>query len=270
MARTHTDLLAAWALALGPLAGCAFSDGDPWGEARFSVEVVLDDAGRATESGYRTSNDYAVQVDGFQLDLGTISLRVGAEGAATGFDPAAPPDGYSLCHNGHCHADDGRLVPYADIEREISGATAPVAVVTQALDARVDVTPTPTAAPLGACSDACRLPRGRLTTVSLSLHAAHVRVRVSDRRPEDRRRLPAEGVTYTLELPIDALGVDASVTGRIDGRRPPVFEVDARLIVPATLFDGVDWAEADDPAAALGLALAEHLDLAVDIRRSDF
>ncbi len=50
----------------------------------------------------RLASDFEVKLDDVSLTLQALALLPGAE-AALAFDPAAPPPGYSLCHNGHCH-----------------------------------------------------------------------------------------------------------------------------------------------------------------------
>ena len=70
----------------------------------------------------KLSNDYQVRIVRATLELGKIGLLSSTGGGDSGgFDPARPPPGYTLCHNGHCHNVDGRLVPYAEIEAELAG-----------------------------------------------------------------------------------------------------------------------------------------------------
>ena len=123
------------------LAGCTFEAGGPFATLSASLRAgYVVPADRDAGDGWqRLSSDYQVRVTTVRLQLDDIQLLAAGEGAAS-FDPSNPPAGYSLCHNGHCHSSDGRLVPYADIEAELAGAsggqTTPAVslVVGEALD----------------------------------------------------------------------------------------------------------------------------------------
>lgn len=238
--RRHLIVLSA---ALSSLfGGCAFSDGDPWGEIRFAVTAGLDTSGRATDGGYQTSNDYLVEIESFEINFQDVSVTATTDGTAT-FDPADPPAGYSLCHNGHCHSDDGRLVDYEDIEVELAGASADGATTLQAIGAAGRLTETPVALPLDACSDDCSLTRGELGLASLRAAGASIRLHITDRRSGDRQRLPDAGTT--IEVNSERLFVWSSqLSERIDGRADPIVEIDVSFQVPVTVFDGIDWLEA--------------------------
>lgn len=98
---------AAPALALLPalLAGCVWGPGEPFVElVQVDLQVEVD-------------GDADARVTGARLLL--QSLQGGVS-----FDPADPPEGYSLCHNGHCHKDDGTLPTYEQIEAELAGDAA--------------------------------------------------------------------------------------------------------------------------------------------------
>ncbi|MBM4373379.1 MAG: hypothetical protein FJ098_17105, partial [Deltaproteobacteria bacterium] len=105
-------------------AGCAFTDGEPWGEVRPALRVVFDPSPeRLTPEGWlRTTLGYGVELHALDVSVDglTLSMAAGGEGAAV-FDPADPPEGYSLCHNGHCHAASGALVSYEAIAAELGG-----------------------------------------------------------------------------------------------------------------------------------------------------
>lgn len=262
--------LAVIALALAIAGGCAFRDGNPWGEARFAVSARLDDADRGTDDGYVTSNDFLVEVEEFVVGLQDVSLGMAAEGGVASFDPADPPAGYSLCHNGHCHHDSGELVDYEDIEAELAGESATGGTTTQAIASELVLSETTTAAPLGACSDDCRLGRGSLATVTLRVDRLRMRVHVTDRRTGDRQRLPDEGRTWEIDTPLPPLSLVSTVSGRIDGRRPPLLDIDTELVVPVTLFDGVDWESDDALDQTLVDNLSEDAGFTVGVTRSDF
>lgn len=247
--------------------GCAFEDGDPWGEARFAVSTVFDEAGRASDDGFRTAHDYLVVVESLSLELQEIALAMSG-GEVVSFDPSDPPEGYLLCHNGHCHSDDGRLVSYEEIAAELAGASATGARTVQALNTSVELEPTETAVPLGDCSNDCWLSRGELATVTLRASGVRARLHVTDRRTGDSARLPESGV----DVSVDETGLvewTVPVSGRLDGRRPPVFELGAALSVPATLVDDIEWSETIE-AGALLQAIEDSAAFGVDVSRHDF
>lgn len=236
MRRWPSSLGVAAAVALG---GCALEPGQPWGEALVTAQVALDaPSDRLRDGRVRTSRDYAVRLDSVELVLSSLALAQRAEGSAgpTAFDPAAPPEGYSLCHNGHCHAADGRLVDYADIETELLGATANGPLTLMPVDARLSVSLDQPSARVSVSAD---LERGALTTLSASITALRLRGHVVDTRAA--RRLPEEGVTFDLELPL-ALRLVTPIEGRV-GRDAPLRRAWTALVaLPATLLDTADFA----------------------------
>jgi hypothetical protein len=262
------------------LGACAWGDGGHFAELSPHLEAALvAPADRDLGDGWqRLASGYEVRVDALALVLGEIEL-VDAGTGALSFDPSRPPPGYTLCHNGHCHADDGRLVDYAEIEAELSGGSGSVAVV---------------ALPVGeldlvagvarelSCEPDCGLPladirlaRGEVTSV-----AAAGLVRDG--------RVPArlEGtLSWTLAVAPEA-DAPLSLTGLLelpaDRRHPPQVALTLRLAPTSRLFDDLDWAAlaadvevdgepvelAGDAAAAVLERLAEA-GLEAEISRSN-
>jgi hypothetical protein len=87
-------------------------------------------AGRAREldgGAFLTDRGYRVHPATMTLhvsELALLELRGARGGAGASFDPANPPEGFALCHGGHCHAEDGSLVDYADVQAMLAGDTA--------------------------------------------------------------------------------------------------------------------------------------------------
>lgn len=256
--RSHIEL----ALAL-VAAGCAFEDGQPWGRAEMALNAAFaPPAERRTPDGdLETADSYALRLEAVEVAFDGVTVHVAGEDAPRGFDPARPPPGFSLCHNGHCHADDGRLVPYDQvaIEAGLGGGggfrlTRPVAA------GRLALGPDPTPVALGDCPDDCLLRRGVVRAVELRLIELHVRGRVFDLRP--RSRLPADGVAFEATVPLDVnlvATVDAE-DGRVDEGEPIGVGLFASFALPAQLFDGVAWpdllpAAPSDEVVPLGGAL---------------
>jgi len=214
---------------------CAFDDGDPWGVADLSLDVVL-----AGSQWVRTSEDYEVIVDELVLEVEGVAIEIDdGEAAATSFDPAHPPPGYSNCHGGHCHAEGGGLVPYA----EIPGGGGEGGTELRREGAAVSVGAQPTPVALGACSvDNCWLPRGEVHGVSAEVHELELIARVRDTRSPSR--LSAPEVMFEGAVPVEA-AIEEPVTGHTIGLGEALgLRIAGRLIVPEQLFDGLDLANA--------------------------
>lgn len=246
---------------LAALAGCAFEDGQPWGEARIAIDAVFEvPAERLDGAAIRTNNDYLVQVESAELSTDAVFVRFAAAGGTASFDPADPPEGYSLCHNGHCHHDDGRLVDYADIEIEISGGGASVSTLV-----RQPIALTPNAAPvplaLDACgAEPCELPRGDLSSVEVQIRSARVAVEVRDRRTGDAARLDGpRAVTIDID---EAFVVQAPLAGTVGRGEPVSRRIEGRLRLDASAFDNLDW-QSDPSGATLRGALLDAIELRI-------
>lgn len=251
--------------------GCAFEEGEPWGEVRASLTLAFEPAApRRTEEGWlKTTTSYGVELHTLRVDVQRLTLAMAAGGAdATIFDPSDPPPGYSLCHNGHCHADSGALVPYGEIADEI-GAEAPGSGLTVEIPGggALAITGGTGLAALGACPDDCALPRGRLASMEVLLTGLYVQATIHDLLPEDQARLPPEGLPVEVDLALTGRAEDVlNVTfgkGRKVGAR-----LDARLDLGETLFDGIDWSDGDvNLRDAVEGNLAEGMALTVDVDR---
>lgn len=106
--------------------GCTFEPGRGFGSVRaWSLGFGLE-AGAARDLG----DGWVLTAEGHEVHLASLEVEVGEvaierlSGGAASFDPANPPEGYTICHSGHCDSVDGRLVPYAEIEAELAGGGA--------------------------------------------------------------------------------------------------------------------------------------------------
>lgn len=259
-----------WALA----AGCAWGPGEPFGEVTTALDARWEVVpGRDAGGGWqRLASDYQVRIDAATWTTTKLALVAGGE-AALSFDPADPPPGYSLCHNGHCHADDGRLVSYEDVAAELAGGRPPAPVLelaTGALDliAGGDVE-------LGCAGEPCDLPLGTIGRVELAVTGFAFAGAVRDGRTPPRRGEAAFVATAVLAAPVRP-------TGRLE---LPVDRASApriRLVVGAhpgaEIFDSIDWAAqgpgpidlAATPASlgAITTAVGE-VELVLDVDRRD-
>jgi hypothetical protein len=254
---------------------CTLFPGSPWGEVEASLVVVFDPpASRLTEEGrLKTSSDYELVLERLAVQVDALEVEVAAaQTGPTTFDPSRPPPRYSLCHNGHCHHDDGRLVDYADIERELGGGgnAGAVLVIGASEGPPLELADDKggQAVPLLPCPEGCLLERGEIVQVRALLSALEVSVRAFDRRQGEARRLPEEGTVYGATL-AQLVPVIARVSLPLDGSEPPLLELKGALLLPPTLFDGVDFEALAPTDDALIEKLREDSALALEISRRE-
>ncbi|XXF75601.1 hypothetical protein P2318_21380 [Myxococcaceae bacterium GXIMD 01537] len=225
------------------LSGCALDAGEGFAVLDPSVSAAYTPQGsRDAGDGFqRLSSDYQVRVGAASLHLGNIELLGSSGGAGpTTFDPANPPPGYTLCHGGHCHRDDGALISYEDIEAELGGGptTAPVATLT--VNASMNLLAPETHA-VG-CEPDCELPkttltRGRWSVTSLALEGT-VRDGRQPARFSGERRF---SLVLSPNGALPALVLDGPLDVPSDREHAPVVTLDLGLPVPPSVFDTVDW-----------------------------
>lgn len=208
-------LIALAMLTLLSSAGCAFSDGEPWGW----VDVEVENAGYAATSSTITS-----------VDLEVTSIRLLSESsgssATTELDPANPPPGFSLCHNGHCHADDGRLVPYDEVLQE--SASGPQVVSAVALDASLSEG--------SSTSERLKITRqGPLSQVEVELGALELRgtLPYEDASVAFRANVPVRGLRLTMPLDL-----------RVDASSPSEQRLNAQIVLNDDIAAELDLSEA--------------------------
>ncbi|HYO66237.1 MAG TPA: hypothetical protein VEU33_09160 [Archangium sp.] len=226
------------------LGACTFEPGQGFTVVEPTVRAAYEPlADRATPDGYQQlSSNYQLHVDGASLRLSGIELLAIAGGSGGGFNPANPPPGYSLCHGGHCHRDDGALIPYEQIIAEMGGGGGSSTVVTM-----------PVAGPLNLlaperlaveCVPDCALPQTNVSQGRWGIESLHLEGTVRDARVP--ARFPGER-RFRWELP-PATGSDAPAVvlgGTVDlpsdRSTPPRAKLDLNLVLTARLFDDVDW-----------------------------
>ncbi len=278
MQRSPASLAAAvavWSLlALAGVSGCV-DPGLPWGWLEVSVQARFDPPeGRLDAAGrLKTNANYSVTLDTVEVALDAVTVVLGGVGA-TDFEPANPPEGYSLCHNGHCHADTGELVDYEVIALEMAGGTAG-ARITVGLDGETRAL-TPDPVPLGVtpCEPSpCELPRGEMAGLELTVASLHVRGTVFDQLTGDDARLAPEGWPFEASVAV-AAPVLASLTGTIGPGQPVGVALEVDFQLPPELFDDIDFG-VDPPAdtaawqSLLSDAIRAHGVSTVDVRRFD-
>ncbi len=236
-------------LALLLLAGCAWEPGEGFAVVEPTVRAGYTplpsrDAGGGFQ---RLSSDFQVRVSGASLQLASIALLGSAGGGgSTIFDPANPPPGYSLCHGGHCHRDDGALIDYEDIQAELNGGGATTSsVATLPVGDSMDLL-TPETRALQ-CQPDCELPRtsvtrGRWTITGLRLEGT---VRDSRQTPRFTGERPFRFVvTPAATAPEPLLTLEGELDVPSDREHEPRVRLGLSLDVTPAVFDAVDWAAA--------------------------
>lgn len=221
-------------------AACALEPGQPWGTVDLALSAAIAPSStRWLGDELRTSREFAVRMDELTLSLRTATVR-GRPSSGASFDPSAPPPGYGLCHGGHCHADDGRLVPYEEIEAELGGAAGAPSVVL-ALDTTLALEREPVAVVVPPCDmGACDLERGELGTLTVELGTLTARGELYDLATP--ARLPLEPMAFALEVRLNG-ALTTTLDARIDNGEPVHQLVVAELELTERLFDDLPWDE---------------------------
>lgn len=260
-------------LVLGPLslvlASCTFQPGVAFGTlgsatltAGFEPAASRLDA----EGRVKTDGGYRIRVTSLTLVPRQLDFQSTSGKAATGgsFDPANPPAGYSNCHGGHCHRDDGALVDYADIEAELSGGTVTTrTALSLPVDTPFDLLAGTATASLTASKPGHQLDRGTWNKTSLQVASLSASGTVEDLTTFNR--LGGQTRAWSFTLTPSAFTKAIAVT--IDRDRADRLDVAARLLVTEKLWDAIDFqtlaATADpivlDQHAATRAQLADNL-----------
>lgn len=249
-------------LALCLLSACAFDAGEPFATVRptFSAAFAHEHERETADGFWRLASGYEVAVEAAAIEVESIALLSSTDGAESEtFDPANPPEGYSNCHGGHCHASDGSIVDYADIEAALSGGEAPAldTALTLTFDAPVDLLAQTDMVPIcqAPLLDGCGLEAGTLRRAELTLRRLTLHLAVRD--SEQPARVEPRHVDLAIELTGDAHGTFAHAvdfTAERHGER--FFDLDMSLTLSAAIFDEVDWAASEIDAHAIAHALS--------------
>lgn len=260
-------------LALVP--ACAWDDGVPFGEVSVDFTARWTDVPARGGAWQKLASDFEVRVTSASATFGALAL-VDVGTTALNFDPAAPPPGYSNCHGGHCHADDGRLVSYEEIAAELAGGEGPSPVVRLAVGARelragVDETLACDGAP-------CDLPLATIGKVELPVARLELAGMVRDTRTPPR---VAGELAWTLALDRadDASPATGDLDLPVDRGHAPRIELAVDMLPTAALLDGVRfelatapaWAVDSDPDSVTAIhAELDELALDTDSQREDY
>lgn len=240
-----------WALAATVVAalGCALDAGHGFGTMQPSeLTAELRPGARDLGDGaFLTADGYHVRLTRATVEVAEIQLQElagGGGGTDEVFDPTNPPEGYSLCHGGHCHHESGRTATYEEIQAELAGGTVTFeAVVTLPVDRALDLLAAETVT-LDTFVPSAELPRLTLARVELVLRALHLEGTVTH---PDEAVLGGESLDLGVDLPLGS--VTAQVSRAVDEKAPAEVYLDATFPLRATLFDDLDFAALQDAGA---------------------
>jgi hypothetical protein len=221
------------------IVGCGLDNGRPFLALDPQITAQFEaDPARGVEPGWqKLASEYEVQVTRVKLALRQIEL-VGPTKAAASFDPAKPPPGFSLCHGGHCHADDGRLVAYEDVIAEATGTMSlPLLVLGPAtLDLLA-----PTAVRLP-CPSGCEAGPGAITRARITIERLVVEGTVRDGPGVQQ---PIGSVAFALNVanaanrPLPQVTVPLALPA--DNQHAPEVSLTLDLRIGSALLDAVPW-----------------------------
>lgn len=229
--------------------GCAFDAGDGFAVLEPTVRAAYTSpAAREVGDGYqRLSSDFQVRLTTARVRLEKIDLLGSSGGGGpTAFDPANPPPGYSICHNGHCDRDDGAQVSYEDVAAELAGGGATATTVATLPVGELDLL-APETRRLE-CQPDCELPQTTVSNGRWTLTSVRLEGNVRDSRATPR--FPGER-PFRFEITSSSTQAEpaAVITGALDvpsdRENAPRVLLDLTLELTPVSFDPIDWAAAE-------------------------
>jgi hypothetical protein len=257
--------------------GCALDVGEGFAVIQPSLRAAYTSpTERDVGGGYqRLPAEFEVRVTTAKMHLERIAL-LGSAGdrAPATFDPANPPPGYTVCHNGHCDREDGSEATYEEVEAELAGGGGAASTVATLPVGEVDLLAPETLAL--ECQPDCELPSttvisGKWTVTALQLEGT---VRDSLTPPRFAGERP-----FRLELsPSGDHGDDdhdheepvAVLTGGLeipsDRAHAPQVVLDLALEMNSEIFDHVDWAAATtEPDGSVDLNHEDNTEMLTEL-----
>jgi len=241
-------------------AGCTFTDGDYFAVVDAHIHAELDRTDRDRGDGWLAlDSGFEVRIDSLELEIG--DLLVTSSQASADFDPANPPEGYSLCHNGHCHAADGSLVSYEDIAAMVGVGSGAIDLLALHLDAiRYDV---PFDAALE-CEPECGLRTDRdLTGMRAPVLAVRASGLVRDTRVQPRL---AGEQPWALDLGLDSdpVTLTTAVDAKVGRGEPSHIGLEIALPFSLRVVDSVLWDQSPAPDGVIDLSDSDNQSALVD------
>lgn len=226
-------------------ASCTLQSGEGFATMKPGALEVAFVPGRARDLGegaFLTDEGYRVRLEAARVQVTEVELLQlqGSSGGGGGtFDPANPPAGYTQCHGGHCHADDGALVSYEEIEAMFAGGSARFEpLVTVPIDRELDVLDGEHVL-FDEFLPSAELPQATIDRVEVVVSQLVLRGEIEGGTLD-------EPVMLEVELAI-AEPLAATLSSRIDRDGPEEIALEVELRLDATMFDDIDLASlADD------------------------
>jgi hypothetical protein len=228
---------------------CELPPGNPWTIAEIEAEVLWDTDGRRTDDGLvKTAKNYRLEFESIGLSVANVQVETAVDGADTSFDPADPPEGYSLCHNGHCHNDEGQLIDYEDIILELGDGSASSQVVTrkstQPILVEYATAQSTQSIALGPCDDPlglCEVGPSDIRAMSLQLNTLVVKFRVIH-----ETHFPAPGVVVDVAVFMGSK-LSSVTTMSLGTDAPQTVKLRARLAITPQIWDRLEFKDVLDP-----------------------
>lgn len=219
---------------------CTFQPGGAFGSletATFTARFAPS-AGRLDEAGQlKTDTGYRVRIDALAVTADDLDFQYTSGTSATGvtFDPSKPPPGYLICHNGHCDREDGALVPYEEVEAELSGGSLKtLSALLLPIDRRFDVAKGAAQASL---TTGTPLARNTWTRAVLQIQSIVATGSVTDGTSKNR----LGGQTREWSLALSPESFNQKIEVPIDRSKPGKLGLAATFTLTEKLLDQIDW-----------------------------
>ena len=238
-----------------PVSSCALGEGGGFAtldDTRLSARF-LPEQSRQLNDGVLTDQGYVVTVEELSLQIEELAIQqfTGASNDAR-FDPAHPPAGYTLCHGGHCHAEDGSLPSYDEVEASLLGGTRITQTVASLnFDAVINVLDGESLSP-ATILPSRELPQSTIRLATLQTTNARIAITAHGNALDDSQEFVFEinePLTFTA-------GLHTTISRDTRAR----MTLDATVTCTARLFDGIHFDATDSDASQARLdGLAANL-----------
>ncbi len=223
--------------------GCAIDDGSPWGRLSATASVQWQPpVDRLTAAGeLLTVNNEAVALSTIAVKIASVRAVMATTTTDTKFDPANPPPGYSLCHTGHCHKDDGTLPSYEQIKETLAKQGGAVAAsITWAVTGQgwLAVHQGAATLELGACKPSCDIGRGKMARWQVDVSALKIAGKVRSTTAKGALSDAPRAFTMTWTAPAS---IRQPSTLAFDRDAPAGVNAKLSVQLPSTLLDDIDF-----------------------------
>lgn len=244
-------------ICLCSMSGCTFQDGQPWGEVQSTLKINL--APRLNDMMYwQTAQDTSFELTNFSMEVGAIRYLLIDESEAIAFDPANPPPAYSLCHNGHCHHEDGRLVDYEDIQRELVQTTNQNTVI-QPFENVAKIKPGDNSIESKPCPNRCTLTQGILVALELDIIQINIEGKIHQLSGQEVTSYPFSATWTPKTTPSKIINLP------IDDEQDVNLQLAVELNILPNTFDDIKF-EQFSPETSLQLGLQETFTSLIEAR----